>query len=253
MLEKLRRISYAIVLVCFSIGFAALVAVALTPHMVIGEGRFAAFIHQVEKFDFKWWITGFAFGLWLFPILLLITYRRAKRAGQDLHDFQGVLRSILANQTLPILVDIDQKIPIRLDEPLDVPVELHTKVDVDSEVDIEADVPVRTELPIETKVQTNVLGIGTVSIPIRARIPIDVVVPFKGRTRIKAIGVAIDLTEIGVARLPAIEIPVRARIHARIDLLSNFNSAGSFLARTDKSLLDQVKSVLARLWHTLFK
>jgi hypothetical protein len=171
MVQNLKRIVYALVLAFFCLGFVALVALALTPHIVIGEGRLGAFIHQVEKFDFKWWITGFALGLWLFPILLLITYQSAKRAGQQLHDFQGVLRSILANQTLPIIVDIDQKIPIRLDEPLAVPVELHTEVNVDSEFALEAEVPIRTELPVDTKVQTNVLGIGTVSIPIHARRP----------------------------------------------------------------------------------
>jgi hypothetical protein len=207
----------------------------------------------VEQVDFKWWLTGFALGLWLFPILLLSTYLGAKRAGEELHDFQGVLRGILANQTLPIIVDIDQKIPIRLDEPLAVPVELHTEVNMDSEVELEADVPIRTELPIETKVQTNVLGIGAISIPIRARVPIDLVIPFKGRTRVKATGVPIALSEIGVARLPAIELPLRARIQARIDLLSNFNSAESFLNRTDRSLLDTVKRGLARLWHSWFK
>jgi hypothetical protein len=253
MVQNLKRIVYALVLAFFCLGFVALVALALTPHIVIGEGRLGAFIHQVEKFDFKWWITGFALGLWLFPILLLITYQSAKRAGQQLHDFQGVLRSILANQTLPIIVDIDQKIPIRLDEPLAVPVELHTEVNVDSEFALEAEVPIRTELPVDTKVQTNVLGIGTVSIPIHARLPIDLVVPFKGRARVKAAGVPIALSEIGVARLPAIELPLRARIHARIDLLSNLNSAESFLNRTERGLLDQVKRGLARLWHTLFK
>jgi hypothetical protein len=253
MIRNLKRISYAIVLAYVCIGFAALVAVALTPHVVIGEGRFGAFIHQVETVDFKWWVTGSMLGLWLLPILLLITYLRAKRAGEELHDFQGVLRGILANQTLPIIVDIDQKIPIRLDEPLAVPVELHTEVNVDSEVELEAEVPIRTELPIETKVQTNVLGIGAISIPIRARVPIDLVIPFKGRTRVKATGVPIAVSEIGVARLPAIELPLRARIQARIDLLSNFNSAERFLNRTDRGLLDAIKRTSTRLWHAWFK
>jgi hypothetical protein len=251
--QNLKRISHAIVLAYVCIGLAALVAVMLIPDMVIGEGRFDAFVHQVEKVDFKWWITGFALGLWLLPILLLITYLNAKRVGQLLHDFQGVLRSILANRTLPIIVDIDQKIPIRLDEPLAVPIELHTEVDIDCDVELEAEVPIRTELPIETKVQTNVLGIGTISIPIRARLPVDLVIPFKGCTRVKATGVPIAVSEIGIARLPAIELPLRARIQARIDLLSNFNSAESFLNRADTGLLDTVKRIMARLWHALFK
>jgi hypothetical protein len=125
---------------------------------------------------------------------------------------------------------------------------------VDTEVELEADVPIRTELPIETKVQTNVLGIGAISIPIRARVPIDLVLPFKGRTRVKATGVPIALSEIGVARLPAIELPLRARIEARIDLLSNFNfAADRFLDRTDGGVLDSIKRGLARLWHAWFK
>ena len=95
MLEKLKRITYAIVLAGMCLGFLAVVALALTPQMVIGQGRFGAFVHRVETFDFKWWITGIAFGLWLFPILLLITYQRAKRIGQELHSFQGGLRSLV--------------------------------------------------------------------------------------------------------------------------------------------------------------
>lgn len=253
MIEKLKRIAYAIVLAGMAIGLVAVMALALTPHVVIGEGRFGAFVRRVETFDFKWWITGCAFGLWLFPIMLLITYQRAKRTGQELHSLLGGLRGLLANQALPVTVDVDQKIPIHLDEPLEVPVELHTKVNVDSEVELDADVPIRTELPIETKVQTQVLGLGSISIPIRARVPIDVVVPVKGRTRIKVTDMPIDLTKVAVGRLSAIEIPVRARLQARIDLLSNFKSAGSFLARTDKNLPGTVMSGLVRLWRTLFK
>jgi hypothetical protein len=253
MVEKLKRTAYAIVLVCMCLGFAAVVALALTPHLIIGEGRFGAFIHRLESFDFKWWVTGIAFGLWSFLILLLITYQRAKGIGQELRRFQGGLRSLLAHRAIPVIVDIDQKVPIELDQPLDVPIELHTTVNLDSDVELDADVPIRTELPIETKVQTQVLGIGTISIPIRARVPIDVVVPVKGHTRIKVTDLPIDLTHVGVGRLSAIEIPVRARIQARIDLLSNLESAESFLARTDKNLPSTIQHGLARLWHTLFK
>jgi hypothetical protein len=249
MFKYLKRISYVLVLASLCIGFAAIVASILTPRMVIGERRLSAFIHQVEVFDFKWWITGLAFGLWLIPISLLITYRIAKRAGQELRDFKGILRRILADRALPIVVDIDQKIPIRLEGPLDLPVELHTEISLDCEVALEADVPVRTELPLETTVHADVLGLGTIGIPIRARIPIDVVVPFKGHTRVRASGVPVDLTRFGVVRLPEIEIPVRARIQARIDLLSNFVSAESFLATTDRSLLGEIKRGIARLWH----
>ena len=73
--------------------------------------------------------------------------------------------------------------------------------------------------------------------------------PFKGHTRVKASGVPVDLTRFGVVRLPEIEIPVRARIQARIDLLSNFESAESFLTTTDRSLLGEIKRGIARLWH----
>ncbi len=122
---------------------------------------------------------------------------------------------------------------------------------MDSDVELDADVPIRTELPIETKVETQVLGLGTLSIPIRARVPVDIVVPIKGRTRIKVTGMPIDLTNVAVGRLSAIEIPVRARLQAKIDLLSNFQSAESFLA--DRQLPSTVKRGLSRLWHVLFR
>ncbi len=69
MLEKLKRIIYAIAIAGMCLGFVAVVVLALTPHLVIGPGRFGAFVHRVEGFDFKWWLTGTAFALWLFPIL----------------------------------------------------------------------------------------------------------------------------------------------------------------------------------------
>jgi hypothetical protein len=250
MVEKLKRITYVIVLAGIGLGLVAVLALALTPHLVIGEGRLGAFVHRVESFDFKWWLTGIAFGVWLFPILLLITYQRTKRMSQELHSFKGGLRRLLANQAIPVIVDIDQKVPIQLDEPLDVPVELHTKVNVDSEVELDAEVPIRTELPIETKVQTQVLGLGSISIPIRARVPIDVVVPVKGHTRIKVTGMPIDLTHVAVGRLSAIEIPLRARLQARINLLSNFESAESFLAKNESGT---IKRGLVRVWRTLFR
>ena len=62
----------------------------------------------METFDFKWWIMGIALGMWMFPILLRITNQRAKRLGQELHSFQGSLRSLLDQQSLPVIVDIDQ-------------------------------------------------------------------------------------------------------------------------------------------------
>jgi hypothetical protein len=250
MIEKLRRITYAIVLAGIALGFAVVVALALTPRMVIGEGRFSAVIHHLESFDFKWWVTGAAFAVWLFPILLFITYQRAKGIGQELHRFQGGLRHLLADRALPVIVDIDQKVPLELAEPLDVAVELHTSVNVDSDVELEVEVPVRTELPIETKVQTSVLGIGTISIPIHARVPIDVVVPVKGRTRLKVTGMPIHLSNVAVGRLSAIEIPLRARIQAKLDLLSNFETAEHFLTKADANT---GKRGLARFWHTLFK
>src|SRR5512138_3512106 len=94
MIERLKRLSYALVLAAITLGLVAVLALALTAHLVIGAGRLGGFVHRLESFDFKWWLTGLAFVLWLFPILLLITYLRTRRMGQELHRFKGGLRQL---------------------------------------------------------------------------------------------------------------------------------------------------------------
>ena len=44
-------------------------------------------------------------------------------------------------------------------------------------------VPIRTVLPLDTDIETSVFGLGTIKIPIRAQLPIDLMLPIVGKIR----------------------------------------------------------------------
>ncbi len=225
MLEKLQHVSRIVFLVHICVGFSIVAALVWVSRIVIGVGQFDELVYHLETFNFKWWLVGIATALWLLPIVLVVIYRAAVRAGLEVDQLRATLRGILEDRALPIKVDIDTRIPVSFDEPLRVPIQLTTKIDFDEEMEIEGEIPFSTELPIDTDIQTKVLGLGTIRVPIRARLPVDVVVPVKGTMRIKASGVPIEINEVALVDLPPIEIPLRCRIETKIDVLTNLEAA----------------------------
>jgi len=103
---------------------------------------------------------------------------------------------------IPVVIDLDERIPVRLDEKLTlevpinqevqvrvrekvrVPVDVTAHVPIDEEVDVEAMVPIKTTIDVDTKIQTTIMG-APVKIPIKVQLPLDVEVPISCKARIK--------------------------------------------------------------------
>jgi hypothetical protein len=225
-LDKLRRASPIALAVHVVVGLGVLLTLALVPDVSIGEGRFDQFVLALETFNFQWWLVGLGSFLWLLPIVVAITWRRTQAAGLEIDMLREKVLQLLENRSIPVTVDIDERIPVTFDEALVVPVALDTNIDIDSHVDIQTQVPIRTELPLDTTIQTSVFGIGTVKIPIRAKLPLDFVVPIEGRLHLKAAAIPISLDEEVRIQLPLIDVPLRCRVQTRVDILSNLEATG---------------------------
>jgi len=224
-----------------------MVALVLAPEMTIGGGQLDRVLGYVEEIDFKWWVLGLLFGAWLLPLLVAAALQRAQQAGYRVDELRRMLHAFVEGHSIPVVIDIDQKIPLQLDSALNLPVRLHTHVELDDTVDIQVDVPIQTELPLETDINARIPGLGEVKIPIRAKVPVDVVIPIRGMTRIKAQRVPIDINEIAVAELPAVEIPVRFRLEAKIDILGNLLRAERLITGPDTTWTDRFRKGWPRL------
>lgn len=226
MVDKLKKVLAIAFLAHVVGGFLIVGALVIAPPLAIGEGKFDEFVGGLESFNFKWWLVAIAALVWLLPIGLAITWQRVKAAGVEIDQLRDKLRTLLEDRFIPVKVDIDTRIPVEFDTELIIPVALKTTVDIDTDMDIEAEIPIRTELRLDTHIQTSVLGLGKISVPIKATLPLDFTVPINGRVRIKASNIPIDLDEEARVMLPPIEIPLKCRIETRIDLLSNLENAG---------------------------
>jgi transglutaminase-like putative cysteine protease len=80
-----------------------------------------------------------------------------------------------------------------------------------------------------------------------SKVPVDVVVSIRGMTRIKARGVPIDINELAVAVLPAVEIPARIRLEAKIDILGNLLRGEWLITGRDTTWMDRIRNGWARL------
>lgn len=191
----------------------------------IGEGRVNEFLHGLETIDWRWWVMVPVFIVWGLPVLAVGAWVRARTLGLETEKLRTGLSSLLRDRHLSIAVDVDARVPVLVDAPLQVPVELDTTMSVDELIDIETSVPIRVDLPMDTVVETSVFGIGALKIPIRATIPLDLVVPIKGKIRVKSDALPVKVKDEVVVRLPAFDVPIRSRFVTRIDLLDNLRTA----------------------------
>jgi hypothetical protein len=226
LLEKSRKVLGVAFLIHVVGGLLIVIGLALAPPVSIGEGGFDQFVAALEQVNFQWWLVAGALFIWILPIAVVATWRRTNATGLEIDRLQEKVLTLLEGRSIPVTVDIDERIPVSFDASLSVPVGLDTDIDLDSEVEIQAEIPVRTELPLDTKVETSVFGIGKISIPIKATIPLDFVVPIDGALRIKATELPIQVRDNAEIELPPIEVPLKCRVETRIDLLSNIEASG---------------------------
>jgi len=226
MVQQLKKVLTIAFLIHVVGGFVIVVGLAIARPVVIGEGRFNEFVGAFETFNFKWWLVALAAGFWLFPIGLAVTWRRAKAAGLEIDQLRHKVRDLLEGRFIPVKVDIDERVPVAFDAELMVPVVMTTQVDIDSEMEIETEVPIRTEVNLDTTIETSVLGLGKLSVPIRGKVPLDFIVPLEGKLRIKASGIPIEIDEKARVALPPIDIPLSCQLETHLDLLTNLEGGG---------------------------
>jgi hypothetical protein len=206
-------------------GLLLLVVLSRSSPIAIGEGRFEGAVQDIERYDFKWWILGLATTAWLIPVGAVVVVESARRAGLDRERLRSAIREMLEHKNLPVIVDVDTRLPVALEGPLPVHVVLDTHIDIDDRIEIDATVPVALNLPIDTEVSTSVLGLGSVRIPIRATVPLNLTIPLRTSIGIRAKRLPIHLEEDAKVALPILEVPIKSRIETKLDLLSTLESA----------------------------
>jgi hypothetical protein len=229
---KSRRRTFRLIFIAYIVfGIALLVLLARASPFAIGEGRFEGVVRDVERYDFKWWIVGGVLAAWLLPISGVVLVESARARGLDRERLRAVIREMLEKKSIPVIVDVDTRLPITLEGPLEVGVKLDTNIDLDDRIEIDASIPVAVELPIDTEVATSVFGIGSIKIPIRARVPLNITLPLKTSVGIRAKRLPIHVEETARVALPVLEVPIKSRLETRVDLLSTLESSEEVLKR----------------------
>lgn len=199
-------------------GAVAILVLALGPAWRVGEGRFESFVKDLELFDFKGPVLLASAIAWLSFIALGLSWKVARNLGLESSRIKAAVEPL--TRPVPVEVIVDARIAVRITKPLVVPVEMAASIDVDEEVEIEAELPIRTSIPIDTEVTTTVLRFGSISFPVKAEVPVDMVLPVRGRFRVKA-AVPFHLKESATVELPEFEVPVSSKLETKIDLLEN--------------------------------
>jgi hypothetical protein len=232
--ERVWKLLIAYFILHIVVGLVLLGILVFAPPIVIGAGRFQHLVNTIETLDFKWYLVAAAAVVYVLPILLVIIAANARGAGRQVTQLRGmVMRSL--DRSLPIKVDIDTVIPVNFTEPLVVPVQLNTTIGIDESLHIEADFPIEIDLPIDANVRTRLFPFVTVTLPIKALIPVHAIVPFKGDIKVKSAGIPVDLKEEVLVHLPKFEVPLTCRVETTIDLLDNLRDAEKrIMGKTEK-------------------
>jgi len=226
--RKLLRIAFVVHVV---LGLFSIVALLASPPMVIGAGRFQQFATSVEELDWRWLLLLPVVLIWSVPLLAVLAWFRARRAGLEVERISAMVTTLLQNKSIPIAVDVDQIVPVKVLQPLRVPMDLRTKIAVDETIDIETTVPIDASLPLDTEVETSVFGIGTIKIPIRATVPLKLTLPVVGKIHVRSAGLPVHLKDEVTVQLPQFDVPIKSRLETRIDLLDNLKVATDHLRK----------------------
>lgn len=224
-MERFRQVLRIAALVHVGLGPVLVVIILLSSPWEIGEGRIEEALRHIEGIDWRWWTIAAVVLAWGLPIVAVAAWLRARSVGLETEKIRQRIEGLLGDRQLPIMVDVDTRIPVKVTDALTIPIEVATRLALDELVDIETSVPLRVDLPLDTVIETSVFGLGTVKVPIRAKIPVDLVVPIAGKIRIKADALPVHIKDQCVARLPEFEVPIQTRLETRLALLDNLRAA----------------------------
>lgn len=212
----------------------------------------------------------------LASLVVLVTYRTVRhiytRAPNPVfvYDVDRSVRASIADW-VPVEVELDQAIPVRLSKELkvkipvrerfdvwiedefSVPVDTTLTVPIDQEIYVDADVPVEVQIPLDGFwVRTNILGITDLSLPVSGTLPLKTTIRIRQPLRVKT-----------VAQIPVrqqITVPVRKKLALplNLDLDVKLPIEGIFDVRFPKSFsvrgrLREEIPVGVRLRMTVFK
>ncbi len=220
-MSRLRLVLRIVFAVHVVVGLLCIAGLLLSDPLTIGQSGLAG----LAAFDWRKVLLVPVVLVWGVPVLAVATWRRASHAGIEVQKVRELVAGLLANRQIPVLVDIDVRVPVKVSQPLRVPIELDTRIAVDELLEIETMVPIRTVLPLDTVVETSVFGLGTIKIPIRAQLPIDLMLPVFGKIRVRSAGLPVHLKEEVIVQLPEFDVPIRSRLETRIDLLETLRAA----------------------------
>lgn len=230
-MTRVRKVMRVAFVVHVALGAAVTLALLLGPPLIIGAGRFDAFARSVESLDWRWVLLVPIVLVWVVPLLAVLAWLRARRAGLEVERVSAMMSTLLEHRQIPIAVDVDQTVPVEVAAPLRVPMELKTKIAVDDAIDVETTVPIRASLPLDTEVEASVFGLGTIKIPIRANVPLNLTLPIVGKIHVRSAGLPVHLKDEVTVQLPRFEVPIRSRLETRIDLLDNLTVAAEHLRK----------------------
>lgn len=237
-MNRLRQLLRLGALVHIVVGPVIIAALLISSPWVIGEGRVQQALQRLEDLDWRWSVMGLVAIVWGLPIIAVAAWLQARKTGLETEKIRSRIEGLLLNRHLPISVDVDARVPVQVEQALRIPIELDTKLAIDESIEIETLVPIHVMLPLDTDIETSVFGIGALKIPIRATIPLNLVLPIKGKIRIKSDALPVRLKDECTVHLPPFEVPIRSRFETRLDLLDNLRTA-------EKELRKGVGEVLA--------
>ncbi|MFO0599941.1 MAG: hypothetical protein U0228_31820 [Myxococcaceae bacterium] len=230
-MERLRQALRILAYVHVGLGPVLVVMLLFSSPWIIGEGRIEESLRHLEDVDWRWWVIGLTVLLWGVPIVAVAGWLQARKAGLETSLLRNRIEHLLGDRQLPIAVDVDTRIPVKVEQPLTIPIDLATRLAFDELLEIETDVPLRVDLPLDTTIETSVFGIGAIKVPIRARIPVDMVVPIRGKIRIKTEALPVHIRDTCTAHLPVFDVPIQTRFETKLALLDNLRTAGKELRK----------------------
>ena len=164
-----------------------------------------------------------------------------------------------AETWIPVKVNIDQVVPVRLkktlsadipfketlsfmiDEDFTVPVDIELQVPVDQDIFVDDVISLSTTLTIDSaEVKTRLWGLGEVSLPIRGSFPIDIEIPFKRSIHVKDVVNFKLKKEFTFHIKKNLEVPLDLKIRADLPIDEVFSVPIKALIDAEAMLIGEV-------------
>jgi hypothetical protein len=189
--------------------------------IMIGAGKFNSFINTIETTDYWWWVAAILTMYFGMSFLFLILNALFNKAFEEVDSIKENLLKLVKNKKIPIRADINERIMVKLDKPVEANFKVSTKLDINQSVHVKAVIPVKLNFPIDTIFEAKVLGLGTVKIPIKTTIPMNMDFPFEGDVAMNIKDFKLELNEKAFVEIPPMEVPINCQVEAKLNLESN--------------------------------